>query len=154
MADKKTGPASASASRHVQGVTTKKDAVRRAMAALGKDTRPLHLRDHIRKRYGIDMSIDHISTCKGEIVRERSQNKPTGQNPGAGKTLAQPPAGQKPAMTTKAGLAGSSPSQGRLTSQNNAANSSISLRDIETVKDLVERIGAANLKKLIDVMAR
>jgi hypothetical protein len=30
----------------------------------------------------------------------------------------------------------------------------ISLRDIETVKDLVERVGADCLKKLIDVMAR
>jgi len=28
------------------------------------------------------------------------------------------------------------------------------LKDIETVKDLVERVGAASLKKLIDVMAR
>jgi len=28
------------------------------------------------------------------------------------------------------------------------------LRDIETVKNLVERVGADSLKKLIDVMAR
>jgi hypothetical protein len=30
----------------------------------------------------------------------------------------------------------------------------IRLKDIETVKDLVERVGANSLKKLIDVMAR
>jgi hypothetical protein len=35
-----------------------------------------------------------------------------------------------------------------------ARSGAISLRDIETVKDLVERVGAVNLKKLIDVLAR
>jgi hypothetical protein len=35
-----------------------------------------------------------------------------------------------------------------------ARGGSISLRDIETVKDLVERVGADSLKKLIDVVAR
>lgn len=35
-----------------------------------------------------------------------------------------------------------------------ARGGGISLRDIETVKDLVERVGADSLKKLIDVMAR
>jgi hypothetical protein len=35
-----------------------------------------------------------------------------------------------------------------------ARGDSISLRDIETVKDLVERVGADSLMKLIDAMAR
>lgn len=35
-----------------------------------------------------------------------------------------------------------------------ARGGGISLRDIETVKDLVERVGADSLKKLIDDMAR
>jgi hypothetical protein len=35
-----------------------------------------------------------------------------------------------------------------------AASHGISLEDIETVKDLVERVGAGSLRHLIDVLVR
>ncbi|HEY7159212.1 MAG TPA: hypothetical protein VH575_35035 [Gemmataceae bacterium] len=75
------------------------------------------------------MNLDHISTYKGEIQKEKGQKA----------VVAKPPAVQKEEPKQPA-----SP----------APDSGISLKGIETVKDLVERVGADSLKRLIDVMAR
>jgi hypothetical protein len=101
-------------------VLTKREAVRRAIADLGPDAMPLQLQGHIRSKYGIEMSPDHISVEKRRTQLEAAK----------GKTAA----AAKPAPQ-----------------ENGEA---IGLADIEAVKDLVERVGADSLKKLIDVMAR
>ena len=120
---------------------TKKEAVVRSLGDLGKAATPTQLQAHIKNRYGFVMTLKHLSTAKAKILREGVSSKPA-----AAKPLAQQPAGQKTIVrkeeSKKAAMSQGSGMRG------------INLKDIETVKDLVERIGASNLRKLIDVMAR
>jgi hypothetical protein len=76
------------------------------------------------------MTLDHISTYKGEIRKEKGHTETAvTKHPAVAK-----PEPKKPTPAHK--------------------SDGISLNDIETVKGLVERVGANSLKKLIDVMAR
>ncbi len=84
----------------------------------------------IKDKYGFEMTLDHISNRKGEIQKEKGP--------------------KKPAVARQATATKEAPMQ----TASAARGGAISLRDIETVKDLVERVGAVDLKKLIDVMAR
>lgn len=137
MADKTNG----SPAKKDAGSMSKKDTVRRALQDLGNEARPMQIRDHIKQRYNMEMGLDHISTVKGEILRESGQAKPA---------AAKPPAKQAPASKPAA-----SAEQTRKTAPAQLSETpGISLKDIETVKDLVERVGASSLKKLIEVMAR
>jgi hypothetical protein len=113
-----------------RGGITRKEAVRQALGALAKDASRADIQKFIKDKYGFEMTLDHISSCKSEIQKEKGAKKATvaGQSSATKQT------------STKAASA--------------ARGGSISLRDIETVKDLVERVGADSLKKLIDVMAR
>ena len=113
-----------------RGGITRKEAVRQALGALAKDATRADIQKFIKDNYGFEITLDHISSCKSEIQKEKGSKKPA--------VARQPPVTKE--VPTKAASA--------------ARGGSISLRDIETVKDLVERVGAVDLKKLIDVMAR
>ena len=139
MADKKNG----SEPQKSPGGMSKKDAVRRALSDLGNEAKPMQIQGHIKQRYHIDMGLDHISTCKGEILREAGQAKPTAGKPASAKPSSKQPSAPKLASGT-----------GKAATAQDGGSPGISLKDIETVKDLVERVGATSLKKLIDVMAR
>src|SRR5262245_61324860 len=69
---------------------TKMEAVRRALADLGKGAKPTQRQGHIREKYGIEMSTDHISVCKGKIVRKGKKGR--ARKPAAAKEVAPPPA--------------------------------------------------------------
>jgi hypothetical protein len=84
--------------------------------------------------YGLQMTLDHISNCKGELRKEKGHAKPA--------LTKQPAASKQEPKKPEPSPAGKSASPG------------ISLEDIETVKDLVERVGAGSLRQLIDVLAR
>jgi hypothetical protein len=76
------------------------------------------------------MTLDHISNCKGELRKEKGPTKTAvTKHPAAAK-----PEPKKPTTRPHA--------------------NSISLEDIETVKDLVERVGPDSLRQLIGVLAR
>ncbi len=113
-----------------KGGITRKEAVRQALARLSKDATRADIQKFIKDNYGFEMTLDHISNCKGEIQKEKGPKKPA---------VARQATATKEAPTQTASA---------------ARGGAISLRDIETVKDRVERIGAVDLKKLIDVMAR
>jgi hypothetical protein len=132
MADKTNG----SQPQKAPGDISKKEAVRRALQHLGNEAKPMQIREHIQKRYHIEMGLDHISTTKSEILRESGQAKSAAQQPATPKVAIRKEASAKAATPQGDGVPG------------------IRLTDIETVKDLVERVGATSLKKLIDVMAR
>jgi hypothetical protein len=128
MADKKNG----SQGKKAVGGMTKREAVKKGLGILGKAATPAQLQKHIKDSYGIDMTPKHIGVEKGKILKATGEHKLSAAKP----TAATPPASQADAQKPATG------------------KDSISLRDIETVKDLVERVGATSLKKLIDVMAR
>jgi hypothetical protein len=123
MAEKNNGTAPKS------GIT-KKDAVRQALSKLGKDASRPEIQKFVLDNYGHQMTLDHISTYKGEIKREKGHaKKAVTMQPAAAKQESKKPPTRSPAH-------------------------GISLTDIETVKSLLGRVGANSLKKLIDVMAR
>jgi hypothetical protein len=130
----KKGPKAGARRKARAGGMTKKEAVQRGLADLGPDAKPAQLKGHIKTKYGIDMTTDHISTVKGNL---RSKRK------GARKAPAQASAAR---AAERKGLAPAPAPRGN--------GHSIGLDDIATAKGLVERIGADSLRKLIDVLAR
>ena len=112
------------------GGITKIEAVSRALGKLGKDASRPDIQKFVKDNFRLDITPDHISACKGELRKiKRPAKSAVTQQPAAQKH--EP---KKPASGPKA--------------------DGISLTDIDTVKDLVERVGVGSLRKLIDVMAR
>ncbi len=106
---------------------TKKEAVRQTLAVLGWDAPRPKVAQHIKEHFGHDMDLDHISACKGDIRREAKQKK---------KAAAMKAPTEKTETTKPAKSAG------------------ISFDDIESVKALVERVGADGLKRLIGMLSK
>jgi hypothetical protein len=113
-----------------KGGITKIEAVKRALGKLGKAASRPDIQKFVKDNYGLQMTLDHISNCKGELRKRKGHLKTAvSHQPAAAK-----PEPKKPTSRPQA--------------------NGISLTDIETVKVLVERVGAGSLRKLIDVMAR
>ena len=140
----KTSTPEGSASPAKAPVLTKIDAVRQAMAKLGKNAKPLELQSYIKKEFGIEMTADHVSTSKGDILRKKkAKGKAKGASKAAAATGAQPaaakPVAAKPATATTG---------------NGKTGSSIGLEDIAVVKGLVGRVGPEQLRSLVDLLAK
>jgi hypothetical protein len=135
VADKAIGPAP----KKANGGITKIDAVQQALSKLGKAASRPEIQKFVKDSYGLQMTLDHISNCKGELRKRKGPAK---------KAVAQQPA--KPAVSQQPAAQKQEPKKPASGSKGHA----IGLDDIETVKDLVERVGAGSLRKLIDVMAR
>jgi hypothetical protein len=133
MADKTTPPKPAASSNGISKI----EAVKRALQALGTSAARSELQAYIRDNFAIQMDLDHISSCKSDILRSQA-----GRAKSKGKKKAQAPA--KAATTAPAPVPAPKAPSGP----------GISLRDIETVKDLVGRVGAGQLRGLIDLLAR
>jgi hypothetical protein len=116
------------------GSIKKMEAVRRALSELGNDAMPIRIQGWVKDQFGIALSADHVSVCKGTILR-----KARGKRKAAG-AVTQMSAAQKSAEPRE---------QARPAPRGNP----ISLDDIEAVKSLVGRVGADGLKRLIDVLA-
>lgn len=144
MADKKKGSSPSKSS----GGMNKKEAVEKGLQSLGYSATPMQLQKHIREHYKIEMGLKHISTAKAKIVKEAGANKPASTKTTATATTspAKQSAAPKPASRSAGPKKTPAPQSG--------GTPGIRLHDIETVKDLVERVGANSLKKLIDVLAR
>jgi hypothetical protein len=112
---------------------TKMEAVRRALKALGKDALPSQLQPYIKQTFGIDMTPAHITTCKGDILR-KGKKKPGPKPKVQPEPLVRPSAPTPPAKP--------------------AAKNGITLEDIQSVQGLIGRIGAGQLKGLIDLLSR
>jgi hypothetical protein len=117
---------------------TKQEAVRRALAALGKKATARDIRKYVKETFNLDMTIDHIYTAKSSALgkgkkkaTKRTINKPAAPEPIPD---AKPPVLSAPVARQPAG--------------------GIRLEDIEAVKGLVGRVGADALKALADLLSR
>jgi hypothetical protein len=108
---------------------TKVEAVRRALKALGRDATPAKLQPYINQTFGIQMTPAHVTTCKGVILRRKKK-------PGPKPKVPPEPLVQVAATPAKA------PKNG------------ITLEDLQSVKVLIGRVGANQLKSLIDLLSR
>jgi hypothetical protein len=131
---KKTGTTAQAATSGIN----KQEAVRRALAALSKNATAKDIQKYIKDTFNLEMSIDHIYTSKSSALRkgkkkapkQRTVNQPPAPEP---TSAAKPPAQVVPVARQPAG--------------------GISLEDVEAVKGLLGRIGADNLKALVDMLA-
>lgn len=119
------------AASSTQQPLTKTEAVKKSFAKLGKKAMPKDVRDDVKKTFGMDASLNLISTVKSDLGKAK---KPVA-------------AAKKPAakgVTTL--LAKAAPSVG-------GNGSMISLDDVLMLKAIVGRVGAANVKTLVDAMS-
>ena len=71
MTEKPSTPEAPAPQAKTNGLT-KIEAVRQALAKLGKNAKPLELQGYIKKEFGIEMTADHVSTSKGDILRKKA----------------------------------------------------------------------------------
>jgi hypothetical protein len=160
MTDKKS--AAAGPPKAPAGGITKIEAVQRALSELGHNAQLGQMQAHIKERFGIEMSTDHIRTSRSVLFKRRAAHakaaatkagvtNPAVAKPAAAKSPAQPSAARKqgPKKPTA-----QPQSQASLAHPVNGPAAGISLDDIESVKALLERVGAPSLRRLIDVMAK
>jgi hypothetical protein len=107
---------------------TKQDAVRRALAALGKQASAKDIQKHVKETFGFDMTIDHIYTAKSSVLAKRKK---------ASRKPAEP---EKPAVQL-------APVASKMTG-------GITIEDVEAAKALVGRVGVEQLHQLIDVLGK
>jgi hypothetical protein len=116
----------------------KMDAVRRALQDLGNDAKPVPLQGHIRQKYGIDMTTDHISTYKGIILKGSAKAKKSAPKPAA--------------SPAKASANGSRQDPGSAApAAPKAAPTSLS-QQVATLKAVAAAIGKDEAKKIIDLL--
>ncbi len=125
---------------------SKREAVKRALADLGRHATPSQLQPHIREKFDIEMTTDHISTEKGNILRKARGARQATAKPTTPKPLAVQKSAARTAEPNEAAPEPVVPPQ--------ANGDGIGLDDIEATKGLMERVGPDRLKKLIDVLAR
>lgn len=107
---------------------SKIDAVRKALEELGKKAKPGAIREFVKEKFGLEMSLSHVSNCKTHLRKKKRKKKTAEPAPAT--------AAAAPAKVASA----------------RASGSGVSLSDIAAVKDLVGRVGEENLKGLIDVL--
>ena len=118
---------------------SKMEAVRQAISKLGADAGRTQIQSFVKEKFGIEMSADHISNYKGEILKKAAGGaKPATKKPLAPTRGASIVAATKPAGSTS----------------NAKAAAGIGLQDIQAVKDLVGRVGPEHLKGLVDILAK
>jgi hypothetical protein len=143
VADKKNGSAAAPGPRADQGEkVTKKEAVRRALAELGDDALVPKLHEHILERFGYDMTPGHISTTRGSLFKEA----------GKGRRKKRKKPGPKPGSKRKAKAEAAAPQPEKAPAAPAATGGLVDY--VITVQDLIEQLGADQLRKLIDVLDR
>jgi len=103
----------------------KMDCVRQALANLGHDATTKELQDFLKKTFNLDMDAKMLSSYKGSILKKAA---------GPSALIRQP--APTPPTPLKAV----------------ATNGGISVEDIRAVKELVGRIGADNVRELVDVL--
>jgi hypothetical protein len=124
---------------------TKMDGVRKALAELGRDAPPLKIREYLKQRLGIEMTTDHISNYKSEIRKAAARRKH------AGHSNAKQPSASK-TYTSSQATAQKASASSTATTSNGRSSGGISLQDIQAAKELIGRVGAGQLRSLIDLL--
>jgi hypothetical protein len=153
MAETKGGPPQGPSGNEAaapEAKLTKREAVLRALAELGQGAGRTQIRDWVKGRYGIDVSLDHISTTKVEAAGKppkKKKKKKSGAKAAAGPTAeagaARAAAGAAPAPAAPPARAEKANTKG-----------GVALEDVVAVKALLARVGPEHLRALIEVLSR
>ena len=122
----------------------KLEAVRRSIEKLGREATNSEIRADVLERFGLVMTTNHVSTCKGDLAKKAK----------AKKDAAAPAAKTQPSKPAKVQQAATPPATTAHPVAKNGKKTAVELDDILAVKALVGRVGAGHLRTLNDVMAK
>lgn len=105
---------------------SKMEGVRKTMAKLGEDAKPLEIQAYLKKRFNITMDTSVISTYKNNVLKEMRKGK----------------GGRPKKRKGRAAVGAASSGRG------------ITLEDIQALKSLVDRMGTKKLRQLALVLAK
>lgn len=139
MAEKSTSSeptvsATGSAGKAGANGPTKMDMVREALAKFGKDAKPIQIQEYVKKEYKVSMTADHVSNYKGKLLRGGGGGKKRRAKSSRRKTARAKVEAPKVMAASKPSTAG------------------LSLKDVETARALLGRIGPAQLRGLIEIL--
>jgi hypothetical protein len=161
MADSTTASPPASPASPSAGLS-KMDLVRKALDKLGKKAKPLAIQSHVKQEFGVDMTADHVSNYKGKILRGDTGKKKAAKPKKAArpkkaevaKAAAQKTAAPKPAGKKKGKRKAKKKAPKPVAAGGRSAATGLSLQDVQITRDLLGRVGAAQLRSLIDLLAK
>jgi hypothetical protein len=105
------------------------------LAKYGKKLKPVTICEKVKEEFGLELTTAHASNIKSTLRKKRGKK---GGRPGKGGRRAA--AVEPAAAVTRGG--------------NGRRSAGLPLQDIETLKGLMERFDAQDLKSLIDVLAK
>jgi hypothetical protein len=109
----------------VEKLTNKAEAIRRALAKLGKKAMPTEIQDLIKTNFGVEMTTQVISVYKSKLVKKKG--KP----------------GRKPKVVGATAE----------TAPKRAMHEAVSFKDMRTVKEISDRLGPTRMRELVALMA-
>ena len=124
-ATKQTGTTPAGNGQVQEKLTNKAEAIRRALAKLGKKAMPAEIQDYIRVNFGVEMPTKLISVYKSQLVKKKG--KP----------------GRKPKEAGAVGEAAPKP----------VAQGGVTFKDMRLVKEISNRLGPARMRELVELVA-
>jgi hypothetical protein len=107
------------------GRVNKMEIVRKALGKLGDKAKPKEMHAYILKTYKVEIGTDTISNYKGLILRKAAGESRLNPSP---EPAAAPPAKKE------------------------AVNGGVNIEDVRAVKELADRIGAAKVRALMEVL--
>lgn len=164
------------------GIVSKREAIRQALAKLGDDAGRQQIVQFAKEKFNLTLHPDHVSSTASDIRRE-AKLKAASAKPSAAVNPTPPPAPaptpEKPPDQTPEPrpertpewvpertrepiphpspipnpLPTPAPAPGPLSSSNGKHSGGITLADIQTAKELLVRVGQAELKAMIDLLA-
>ena len=133
----------ATAAKEGKKAISKLEAVRRSLEKLGVEASNGEIQADVLKRFGFEMTTNHVSTCKGDILRKaKSEAEAVAPSP---KEHSAKPTVRHEKPTTPAAKTAPTSSGKRTT---------VELDDILAVKEMVKRMGSGNLKTLIEALEK
>jgi hypothetical protein len=104
-------------------LTNKTEAVRRALAILGRKALPAEIQDFIKSNFGVEMTTKVISVYKCNLAKTKGK------------------LGRKPKAM-----------QGTAAAMPQTAEGGVTFKDLRAVKDITNRLGPARMKELVELM--
>ena len=160
MADTKNGTQAAGPATATKTATKRKqlpkiEAVRRAVAALGKEASRADIQGYVRQKFGIKIGLDHISNCKGDLAKRAAKAAtPASLGSATAKSAAGSASSGKPSIPQPPAAQSTPAGHTRAVGGNGSSRASILLEDVLTTKILIDRVGSGPLKTLIDGLAK
>jgi hypothetical protein len=131
---------------------SKAQAVYLALQELGREAKRGEIGEFVRVRFGIDMKPDHVSTARAEALKKLAADGKPAPKEAPPAAEAEPATPREPARVGQAApvAAGETPMGGK--SSPTGSGPAVELDDLLALKVLVGRVGAENLRRLIEIV--